>query len=79
LLAKTKSVIGVEDLNVSGMLKNHNLPILDQVVPALVQEALENTAVRISGQVHDKENNFGAGRVDVFAAFNYGKSRNWWG
>jgi len=29
--------------------------------------------------VRDKQNNFGAGRVDVFAAFNYGKARAWWG
>lgn len=49
------------------------------VVPARVQEALENTAVRIQGQVHDKQNNFGAGRVDVFAAFKYGESKGWWG
>ncbi|MCA1568085.1 MAG: S8 family serine peptidase [Acidobacteria bacterium] len=49
------------------------------IVPARVQEALENTAVRIQGQVRDKENNFGAGRIDVFAAFNYGKDRGWWG
>ena len=49
-----------------------------QIVPERVQEALENTAVKIQGQVHDKENNFGAGRVDVFAAFNYGQSRGWW-
>jgi subtilisin family serine protease len=49
------------------------------VVPARVQEALENTAVRIQGQVRDKQNNFGAGRVDIFAAFKYGESRGWWG
>lgn len=48
------------------------------IVPARVQEAFENTAVRIRGQVHDKQNNFGAGRIDVFAAFNYGKDRGWW-
>lgn len=49
------------------------------IVPARVQEAFENTAVRIQGQVRDKENNFGAGRIDAFAAFNYGKDRGWWG
>lgn len=49
------------------------------IVPARVQEALENTAVRIQGQVRDKEVNFGAGRIDAFAAFNYGKDRDWWG
>ncbi len=47
-------------------------------MPVRVQEALENTAVRIQGQVHDKQNNFGAGRIDVFAAFNYGKNKGWW-
>lgn len=49
------------------------------IVPARVQEALENTAVRIQGQLRDKEINFGAGRIDAFAAFNYGKNRDWWG
>ena len=49
------------------------------IVPARVQEALENTAVRIQGQTRDKENNFGSGRVDVFAAFNYGRDKGWWG
>lgn len=48
------------------------------IVPARVQEALENTAVRIQGQVRDKEINFGSGRIDVFAAFNYGRTRGWW-
>lgn len=48
------------------------------IIPARIQEALENTAVRIQGQVRDKENNFGAGRVDVFAAFRYGQTRGWW-
>ncbi len=55
------------------------------IVPARVQEALENTAVRIQGppgqpgQKLDKEINFGAGRIDVFSAFKYGKDRGWWG
>lgn len=49
------------------------------VIPAQVQEALENTAVKIQGQVRDKQNNFGAGRIDVFAAFKYGESKGWWG
>ena len=48
------------------------------IVPARIQEALENSAVRIPGQVHAKQNNFGAGRVDVFAAFKYGKGQGWW-
>ena len=48
------------------------------IVPALVQEALENTAVRMPGQTRDKENNFGAGRVDVYAAYRYGHDKGWW-
>jgi len=49
------------------------------IVPARVQEALENTAVRIVGQTRAKENHFGAGRVDVKAAYDYGQTRGWWG
>jgi subtilisin family serine protease len=45
---------------------------------ARIQESLENTAVRIRGQTADKENHYGAGRVDVYAAFKYGKDKGWW-
>ena len=48
------------------------------VLPARIQEALENTAVRVDGQSHDKENHYGAGRVDVYAAYLYGRQREWW-
>ena len=48
------------------------------IVAAHIQRALENTAVRIAGQTQAKENNFGAGRVDVYAAFQYGQSMKWW-
>src|SRR5262249_39054264 len=48
------------------------------IVPARVQEALENTAVRVVGQTRDKENHYGAGRVDVYAAFRYGQNKGWW-
>lgn len=48
------------------------------IVPARIQEALENTAVRILGQTRDKENHYGAGRVDVYAAYKYGVARSWW-
>ena len=48
------------------------------IIPARVQEALENTAVKIQGQQERKEINFGAGRIDVFEAFKYGKDRGWW-
>ncbi len=48
------------------------------IVPVQIQEALESTAVRIVGQSHEKENHFGAGRVDVYAAYLYGLAREWW-
>jgi len=48
------------------------------VVPARVQEALERTAKRVQGQAADKENHYGAGRVDVYAAYGYGKKKGWW-
>ena len=48
------------------------------IVSARIQEALENTAVRIFGQTRDKENHYGAGRVDVYAAFKYGEAKGWW-
>ena len=48
------------------------------IVPARVQEALENTAVRVAGQTVDKESHYGAGRVDVYSAFKYGVARGWW-
>lgn len=51
---------------------------LTNVIPAQIQEALEETAVHIQGQAHEKENHFGAGRVDVYAAFQYGVARGWW-
>jgi subtilisin family serine protease len=48
------------------------------IVPARVQEALERTAKRVQGQAADKENQYGAGRVDVYAAYLYGKKKGWW-
>jgi len=48
------------------------------IIPAQIQEALENTAARISGQTREKENHYGAGRVDVFAAYRYGQEKGWW-
>ncbi|MEA2693721.1 MAG: serine protease AprX [Acidobacteriota bacterium] len=51
------------------------------IVPARILEALESTAVPIPGQTKAKENSFGAGQVDVQAAFEYGREpqRGWWG
>lgn len=48
------------------------------VVAAWIQEALEESARPIAGQSKKKENNFGAGRVDVYEAFKYGRDRGWW-
>ena len=46
--------------------------------PARIQEALERSAVKFHGQVHDKENDYGAGRINVFEAYQYGAGRGWW-
>lgn len=46
--------------------------------PAQLQEALEQSAVKMVGQCKPKENHFGAGRVDVFEAYKYGADKNWW-
>ena len=48
------------------------------IIPARIQEALEETAVTINGQTKEKENHFGAGRVDVFKAYQYGQNKGWW-
>lgn len=50
------------------------------IVAENILEALEEGAVPITGQTKKKENKFGAGRVDVYAAYLYGKdpSRKWW-
>jgi subtilisin family serine protease len=48
------------------------------IVAARIQEAIENTAVRIVGQTRDKENHYGAGRIDVYAAYLYGVTKGWW-
>lgn len=49
-----------------------------RVDPIRIQEAIEATATRITGQMQEKENHFGAGRIDVYAAFKYGETRGWW-
>lgn len=48
------------------------------VIPARLQEAVELTAVRIRGQANAKENHFGSGRIDVYAAYKYGLDKGWW-
>ena len=46
--------------------------------PEHVQEALEMTAVPVMGQASPKESHYGAGRIDVYAAYVYGKQANYW-
>jgi subtilisin family serine protease len=48
------------------------------IVPARVQEALERTTKWVQGQTADKENHYGSGRVDVYAAYQYGHNQGWW-
>jgi subtilisin family serine protease len=48
------------------------------IVPARMQEAIESSAQRISGQTAAKENHYGAGRIDALGAYNYGAGRGWW-
>ncbi len=70
----TPHVAGCMALLAQACLRTNN-----PIIPARVQEALENTAVMIPGQVQRKENDFGAGRIDVFEAFKYGRDKGWWG
>lgn len=71
--AATPHVGGCLALLAHACLRSNN-----PIMPARVLEALENSAVRIQGQSRDKENHFGAGRVDVFAAYRYGETKGWW-
>lgn len=48
------------------------------VMPARLQQALEATAAKIPGQKQFKENQYGAGEINVEAAFEYGTERHWW-
>ena len=49
-----------------------------EVVPGQVQEALEQTAVPVVGQQMPKENHYGAGRIDVLQAYEFGKDLGYW-
>ena len=71
--AATAHVGGCLALLAQACLRSHRA-----IVPARIQEALENGTVRIVGQMHDKENHYGAGRIDVYAAYQYGETRGWW-
>lgn len=48
------------------------------VTPPRVHAALEATAAPIAGQPKGKHNNFGCGRVDAFAAYEFGRDPGWW-
>jgi len=48
------------------------------IIPRRVHQAIEETAVRILGQTEDKQNDYGAGRVDVYMAYQYGRKQGWW-
>lgn len=71
--AATPHVAGCLALLAHACLRSNN-----PIVPTRMLEALEETAVRITGQTVDKENHYGAGRVDVFEAYLLGESRGWW-
>jgi subtilisin family serine protease len=46
--------------------------------PRPIFVAIEASARPIVGQSQRKENGFGAGRVDVLAAYHFGRSQGWW-
>jgi subtilisin family serine protease len=71
--AATPHVAGCMALLAHATLRDGNTPD-----PARILEALEESAVRIAGQIQPKENNFGAGRVDVYGAYLYGRNKGWW-
>lgn len=60
------------------LLANACIRAQKPIIPSLIQEAIETTAVRAKGQKSDKENHFGAGRVDIKAAYDYGLRKNYW-
>ncbi|CTQ72768.1 S8 family peptidase [Roseibium alexandrii] len=71
--AATPHVAGCMALLISVCKANGAVP-----TPERIQEALETTAVRMVGQTKDKENHYGSGRVDVFAAYKFGVEKGWW-
>jgi subtilisin family serine protease len=69
----TPHVAGCLTLIACACLRSHQ-----PIVPSRVLEAIETTAVRIPGQLRDKENHYGAGRIDAYAAYRYGVAKGWW-
>jgi len=60
------------------LLANACMQSRKPIVPSLIQESIEKTAVRAVGQTAGKQNNFGAGRIDIKAAYDYGKTKGYW-
>ena len=48
------------------------------ISPVRVYRALTASAVSLKGQRQNPENGYGAGRVDLFAAYIYGVKQGWW-
>jgi len=69
----TPHVAGCLALLASACIRSGN-----PIVSSRIQEAIENTAVRVAGQTQPKQNDFGAGRIDVKAAYDYGAQKGWW-
>lgn len=72
--ASTPQVAGAMALLVAAALRRHGHP----PDPRNVQAALEVTAHAIEGQSQLKENDYGAGRIDVEGAYRYGSGQGWW-
>ena len=80
ILAKGEAWAAEKGLDPSDLLATRLVEDMG-ALPAQVQRACDSakgTAVRIGGQTQDKENHYGAGRVDVYAAYQYGKTKGWW-
>ena len=48
------------------------------VLPSRLQQALEATAAPLVGQKRMKQDQYGAGLINVEAAYDYGRERRWW-
>jgi subtilisin family serine protease len=73
--AATPHVAGCIALLVQACIRSGNPVLAERIL-----EAIETTAVPLKGQQDTKENHCGAGRIDVAAAFEFGKhdDRKWW-
>jgi subtilisin family serine protease len=71
--ASTPHIAGCLALLAEACIRSGN-----EIISYRVQEAIEMTAVRIPGQIADKENHYGSGRIDIYSAYNYGFDLGWW-